>query len=165
MMRKGLAMVLVTSVLMTTVSSGYAEGLGSLFGGAAKEITSLFGNSSENSMDEVGSNSFLNDLGTIIGGLTAEEAGIPKEIHYEDYELFKKDIDAIEAYFQEYVDFMKKYDASDLSMLADYTSFLASYVEASRVLESLDENKMTTQEKNYYTKVLLRINKILYSAL
>lgn len=46
-------------------------------------------------------------------------------------------------------------------MLADYTSFLARYIDASRVLESLDESKMTAQEEAYYTTVLLRIDILL----
>ena len=60
---------------------------------------------------------------------------------------------------------MNNYDVSDLSMLTEYTSFMASYVEAMRVLEALDESKMTNKEKVYFNKVLLRINKMLYSEL
>lgn len=109
-----------------------------------------------------GTNAFLNPL-TMWELLL--DVGIPKVIHYGDYEQFKKDIDTIEAFFHEYVDFMKNYDASDLSMLADYTSFLARYADASRVLESLDESKMTAQEEAYYTTVLLRIDKLLLTEL
>lgn len=193
-MQKRLALLAIW-VLMMGISVGRAESFSALFGDvskelseafkessgvideaikeSAKELESLFDDSSEETADETEAKedeqkdkgSFLNDIGTIWGGIAKEEIGIPKTIHYGDYEAFKKDIDLIEAYFEEYAEFMKNYDANDLSMIADYTSFLASYVEAMQVLDALDESKMSSQEKNYYNKVLLRINKVLYNAL
>lgn len=168
-MKNRVIVVLVLIYMLTTVSAGYAEGFGSLFSNVSGELSTLLGGTSEDHSSEEenpeGEDSFLKDIGTIFGGLAAEETGIPKKIHYGDYELFKKDIDAIEKYFKEYVDFMNSYDVSDLSMLTEYTSFMASYVEAMRVLEALDESKMTNKEKAYFNKVLLRINKILYREL
>jgi len=192
-MRKIISVGLVFVALNMLVSCAYAEGFGALFGDmtkefesmlgdTAKEINSLFGADEEEDIEKEiekseteetteeatsadNSGSFLGDISTIFGGLTALETGIPKTIHYGDYELFKKDIDMLEKYFQEYVDFMKNYDANDLSMIADYTSFMASYVEAMQVLDALDVEKMSAQETKYYNTVLLRINKLLYSAL
>ena len=60
---------------------------------------------------------------------------------------------------------MVDYDPNDFSMLAEYTSLMAKYVEAMEVLESLDQTKMTHQEEKYYLEVLIRINKILYTSL
>lgn len=152
-MKKTLVVMVSLVLCVAFVTTGCAEGL---FGA----IGSLFGNEKKEEQHSV-----LDDLGTIAGGLFAEENDLPKEIHYGDYEQFKKEIDTLEAYFEEYAAFMKKYDASDISMLADYTSLMAKYTEAMRVLDALDESKMNSQEKKYYQQVLLRINQILYSAL
>lgn len=142
-MKKHVLLVLAIVLTICLCSAGSAEGLSKLFGGSSD------------------ASSFLDDIGTIVGGLTADEAGIPKTIHYDDFELFKQEVDTLEAYFQEWADFMKTYDSNDLSMLADYTSLMARYVDAMRVWETIDESKMDAKEKKYYNTVLLRVNKIL----
>jgi len=175
---------MVFVVLNVIAVNAYAEGFGALFGDVTKEFENILGESAkelgslfsedeeekteestEETKPESDSESFFGDISTIFGGLTALETGVPKTIHYGDYELFKQDIDALEKYFQEYVDFMKKYDANDMSMIADYTSYMASYVEAMQVLDALDVEKMSAKETKYYNTVLLRINELLYSAM
>lgn len=167
-MKKIIAVVLILSLSLYTPSLCFAEKWSSFFGSALEEIENSFSNekNSANKTEEGPSeNNILGDLGTIIGGLFAEDNEIPKTIHYGDFELFKQDIDALEIYFQAYADFMVDYDPNDFTMLAEYTSLMAKYVEAMEVLESLDQTKMTHQEEKYYLEVLIRINKILYTSL
>jgi len=137
-------------------------GFGALFGSEETNDTSseqLEENIDEtNDTDEI--KSVLGSMSALYGDLIADDLGIPKTIHYGDYELFKKDIDAIEAFFQEYADFMKKCNSSDPSMMAEYMSMVSKGVEAERILDSLDESKMSEQEYDYYSKVQLRITKI-----
>lgn len=166
MMKKLIAVILILSLSLLTPSLCLAEKWNSFFGNALEEIENAFSNDGTSEEEEAATeNSIIGDLGTIIGGIFSEDNALPKEIHYGDFELFKQDIDTLEIYFQAYADFMADYDPSDFSMLAEYTSLMAKYVEAMEVLESLDQTKMTHQEEKYYLEVLIRINKILYSSL
>ena len=160
-MKKFIAMFLIVCLCIANAQIGFAKDLGDLFG----NIGSVFGQSSPDKTDENASDSVLKNASTIISGLFSADTDIPKTIHYDDFELFKQEIDTLEQYFQSYVDFMKAYDASDLSMLNDYLDLMAKYTEAMQVLEALDESKMTRQEKTYYTKVQLRIDKMLFDML
>jgi len=172
-MKKILSLLLVFILCFSTISPALASGWGSAFGDAFKDFGSMFGSEESSEVTEEAEEaeeekkeekSWLQNLGTIAGGLFSEDVGIPKEIHYGDYELFKQDIDLLEAFFQSYVEFMKSYDADDLSMFTEYTAFLASYVEAMGILESLDESKMSSKEERYYLNTLNRINKLLLEA-
>ena len=73
---------------------------------------------------------------------------------------FKAAMDSYEAFFDEYVEFMRKYKESDNSilMLADYTSFLTKYTQAMSDLEKMKTNDLSVEEFAYYTEVMLRIN-------
>lgn len=72
----------------------------------------------------------------------------------------KEEKDSYEAFFDEYVEFMRKYKESDNSilMLADYTSFLTKYTQAMSDLEKMKTNDLSVEEFAYYTEVMLRIN-------
>ena len=68
-------------------------------------------------------------------------------------------MDSYEAFFDDYVDFMKKYtNSSNTSgMLADYLQWLNQYVDVMEKLEAYNEDDLTDDEWAYYTKVMLRI--------
>lgn len=72
---------------------------------------------------------------------------------------FKEVMDSYEAFFDDYVDFMKKYtNSSNTSgMLADYLQWLNQYVDVMEKLEAYNEDDLTDDEWAYYTKVMLRI--------
>ena len=65
-----------------------------------------------------------------------------------------------EALFKEYVEFMKKYYASDdaMSMMSDYLSMLSRYTEVMDKLDSIDESTLSEADDAYYTAVMLRIS-------
>ena len=92
-------------------------------------------NSTENSSEEISSN------------------GIRQE--------FKDAMDSYEAFFDEYIAFMNKYNESDtddmLEMMNDYTSYMTQYAETMEKLESVDTDELTAEEALYYTEVFSRI--------
>lgn len=74
---------------------------------------------------------------------------------------FKDMMDSYEAFFDEYCEFMKKYNESDdvTSMLADYTDYMTKYVEFMGKLDEVDEDELSTEEALYYAEVSARISK------
>lgn len=74
---------------------------------------------------------------------------------------FKQALDDYEAFFDEYYAFMEKHQASDgtsLTLLADYSSFLARYADTMESMETLgSEEDLTTEELQYYLEVTTRI--------
>lgn len=72
---------------------------------------------------------------------------------------FKATMDAYEAFFSDYADFMKKYQHSDnaLGMLADYTRFLTKYSEMMAGLQDIDDSKLSRADYKYYMEVMARI--------
>ena len=70
----------------------------------------------------------------------------------------KDAIDTYEEFFNEYVDFMKSYDASDISALSDYLSFLQEYTEYMQKLDDLENEDLTDAETIYLTQATLRID-------
>ena len=166
-MKRVFALLLTICICFSSISLCFAEGWKGLLGDTFANIESAFTTDKENGKESEDKNKSnpLDDMGTIVAGLFKAETGIPKEIHYGDFELFKQDIDTVEAYFEAYADFMNSYDANDLSMFSEYTSMMAKYVEAMEVLESLDITKMSKQEEKYYLDTLIDINKILYDLL
>lgn len=75
---------------------------------------------------------------------------------------FKEAMDSYEAFFDEYVEFMKKYENATeeelTGMLADYNRYLSQYIETTEKLESIDEDELTTEELQYYLELNTRIN-------
>lgn len=72
---------------------------------------------------------------------------------------FKEAMDSYEAFFDEYVDFMKKYQesGSPISMLVDYTNYLTKYTDMMGKMNKLGEDDLTTAELAYYIEVTGRI--------
>ena len=73
---------------------------------------------------------------------------------------FKEAMDSYEAFFDEYVAFMKKYQESEnsLSMLADYMKNLEKYTDTMEKFEAWNDGTLNNAELKYYLDVLNRIN-------
>lgn len=80
---------------------------------------------------------------------------------------FKATMDSYEEFFDEYVDFMKKYqeNPTDTTLLTESADMLTKEAELMKELESMDQSQMTTAEAAYYLEVTARINKKLASVL
>ena len=70
----------------------------------------------------------------------------------------KEAIDSYEEFFNEYVDFMKSYDASNIGALSDYLSFLQEYTDYMQKLDDLEDADLTDAETIYLTQATLRID-------
>ena len=73
---------------------------------------------------------------------------------------FKKALDSYEDFFDEYCDFMKKFNESpdDLTLLGEYTEYLTQYAETMDKMNELDNGEMNDAEMKYYIEVTTRIN-------
>ena len=80
--------------------------------------------------------------------VTVEVAGRQVEVHAS----FKKEMDDYEAFFDEYVEFMKEPD-----MLA-YASMMTRYAAATAGLEGIDEDELSNGDLAYYIDVTGRID-------
>ena len=80
---------------------------------------------------------------------------------------FKESMDAYEAFFEEYVSFMKAFDETDVSMdtMMKYYDFLSKYTEAMDALDAIDESELSEEEDRYYLEVMLRIDQKLLEAI
>ena len=74
---------------------------------------------------------------------------------------FKETMDAYEDFFDEYIAFMKKYQAnpSDLSLMVEYASFMSEYASMMSKMSALGNTDMNEAETEYYLEVTNRINK------
>ncbi|MCH3961416.1 MAG: hypothetical protein LKF53_07460 [Solobacterium sp.] len=82
---------------------------------------------------------------------TAESTGIDPS--------FKAAMDAYEAFFNEYVTFMQKYQNAEdtASMLSDYLQWMNKYKDTMTKLDSIDENALSSADQAYYLEVMARI--------
>ncbi len=79
---------------------------------------------------------------------------------------FKKMMDTYEAFFDEYVDFMKSFSngTSDIGLLMKYANFMSKYARNMDELEKLeDTEEMTKADTDYFIDVYARILKKLTS--
>lgn len=74
---------------------------------------------------------------------------------------FQKAMDEYVEFFEGYCEFMKNYDASDVSSLAKYAEFLAQYQETMEALEDINEEELTDAEAKLYTQTMLKIDQML----
>lgn len=74
---------------------------------------------------------------------------------------FKAAMDSYEKFFDEYVDFMKKYMNAGpedvMAMMGDYAEYLEQYTETMKKMEELEGEDMTVAEAAYYAEVTGRI--------
>lgn len=73
---------------------------------------------------------------------------------------FKEAMDSYEAFYDEYVAFMQKYNDSDntLAMLPDYLKLVAQAEEANKKIDEWDDGTMNDTELKYYIEVTSRIS-------
>lgn len=74
---------------------------------------------------------------------------------------FKEAMDSYEAFFDEYIEFMKKYkdDPTNLDYLTDYADYLAKYTDYMKKLNDIDEDSLSDADLAYYLEVNQRITK------
>jgi hypothetical protein len=73
---------------------------------------------------------------------------------------FKEAMDSYEVFFDQYIEFMNDYDASDsdADMMIKYASFMAQYFDVMEKLDEIDEDQLSEAESVYYLEVMSRIN-------
>lgn len=71
----------------------------------------------------------------------------------------KEAIDSYEAFVDEYCEFMKNYDPSDINSLTKYTDLINKEIEMSKEFKDIENMKLTTAEALYYSEVSLRCSK------
>ena len=64
-----------------------------------------------------------------------------------------------EAFYDQYIDFMIKYQNSDnsMAMMADYLSLMGKLAEWEAEIDKIDEKELTTEEALLFNEVNLRI--------
>lgn len=74
---------------------------------------------------------------------------------------FKEAMDSYESYMNEYVEFMKKYQANstDVALISQYATIMQKYSEQVSAFEKWDSKDMTTDEAKYYVDVQARVSK------
>ncbi len=99
-------------------------------------------------------------------------ADVKKAIENGDYSLvtpeFKETMDAYEAFYDEYIAFMKNYSSGEgdvLSMLNDYADMMDKMDEWSKKIDAIDESTLSVADNAYYLLVTLRIEKKLLGSL
>lgn len=73
---------------------------------------------------------------------------------------FKDAMDSYEAYMDEYVEFMKKYNANptDPTLISQYSTMLQKYSEQVSAFDKWNSADMTTEETSYYIEVQARVS-------
>ena len=68
-------------------------------------------------------------------------------------------MDSYESFMNEYVEFMKKYNANptNLTLLNQYSSYLEKYNKFVEDFDKWDEDDMNDAELKYYLEVLSRV--------
>ncbi len=76
---------------------------------------------------------------------------------------FKEAMDAYEAFYTEYCEFMKEYseNPTDLTLLAKYSDMLIKAEEMNEAFEEWDEDELNSEELKYYLDVNNRVMKML----
>ena len=72
----------------------------------------------------------------------------------------KEALDSFEAFFDEYCDFIQRYEASpnDLALLKEYADYLSQYNDAMSKMDALNDGSLNDAELAYYLEVTARIN-------
>lgn len=109
-------------------------------------------------------------------GLTTQEAPAqePADTGANDTDVpagvtpeFKAQMDEYEVFFDEYVEFMQKYAASDnpVALMSEYLEFMQKYTKAMEALDAIDESTLSDADSLYFAEVTLRIDEKLLSVL
>lgn len=78
---------------------------------------------------------------------------------------FKETMDSYEAFIDEYVEFMNKYQESDdtAAMLTDYSEFVSKYKDYAAKIDEINEDELSAADLAYYIEVTDRVNSKLAS--
>ena len=70
-------------------------------------------------------------------------------------------MDSYEAFFDEYIAFLKKYEEnpSDLTLLSEYADYMSKYSDYMSKLNAVDTDSLSAADLAYYTEVNTRILK------
>lgn len=145
---------------------------------AASEINSAVSNISTSAATQRGSSVVLGDESSqTVQPSFSEDTLFSEEVYTDELPFvseeasstsgirpeFKETMDSYEAFFKEYVDFLKKYENSDntLAMLSDYMDYISKYAEMSEKLNSLEISNLSDEETAYYLEVTMRITELL----
>ncbi len=91
-----------------------------------------------------------------------------EEIKSDDTELvdgmhkdFKKAMDSYEAFMNEYVEFIKKYqnNPSDAQLIADYAKYMSKYADLCDKFDKWESEDLNDTERAYYIDVQARVSK------
>lgn len=95
---------------------------------------------------------------------------VKKAVENGDYSLvtpeFKQTMDAYEAFYDDYIAFMRKYTSGQINfmeMLDDYSYMLEKMDEWSALIDSIDESELSPADDAYFLLVTLRIEQKLFS--
>ena len=79
---------------------------------------------------------------------------------------FKEAMDSYEAFYDEYCEFMKKYNANptDTELISSYGDIMTEMVEMTEKFEAWEENDLNTAELKYYIEVNNRVAQKLVEA-
>ena len=70
----------------------------------------------------------------------------------------KEAIDSYESFMNQYCDFMNSYDATDLSMLSEYSELMSEYVTTTAKFEKIQDEDLNDAELAYYLEVSNRVS-------
>lgn len=96
---------------------------------------------------------------------------IIEAVNNGDYSLvtpeFKEYMDSYENFYDNYIEFMKKYNSDDANvteMMLDYTNMLSDLSKWTEEIDKIDESTLSTADDAYFILVTLRIEKKLLDA-
>ena len=104
---------------------------------------------------------------TAVAQQTAQPTSVPAELENEttsSTELrpeFKNAMDSYEAFMNEYVEFMKKYEDSagtSPELIAQYATIMSKYTQFASDFEKWEEEDMNEAEMKYYIEVEARVS-------
>ncbi|SCX32776.1 hypothetical protein SAMN02910436_02852 [Ruminococcaceae bacterium P7] len=74
---------------------------------------------------------------------------------------FKETMDSYEAFFDSYIEFMKKYkeNPGDLTMISEYADYMSKYTDYMSKLTAIDTTTLSAADLAYYTEVHTKILK------
>lgn len=72
---------------------------------------------------------------------------------------FKKEMDEYEKFMNDYVDFMKSYDATDVNAITKYSQMLTDYAKWCEDIDDIDEDDLTDEDVAYMLEVTARVEK------
>mgnify|MGYP000322716592 FL=1 len=74
---------------------------------------------------------------------------------------FKEAMDSYEAFMNEYVEFIKKYQSNpnDAKLLADYAKYMSKYADMCDKFDKWESQDLNATEQAYYIDVQARVSK------